>query len=239
MLDADCRQHAASTYRIVFSAVIRDIWRMTDMFRNALVGVIGGLIVVAHVQATSFLTLESAPETSTAIQAALGSLGVVGAMEGSKLPDLGVAGGIDPVITPVHLGEVSQTTPIIANLTPIGAPTVWSNLMSVEGSPAIPATVTSTGLFTWDPTGSARGPKGNGVFYSWSVTLSNPGGSSTGVAIMLSLIPEPATLVLFGTIALCIATIPSRCRSSANRGVIQDSVSSLTFAISAVHGSET
>jgi hypothetical protein len=103
-----------------------------------------------------------------------------------------------PVITPINLGEVEQSTTIMAQLTASNAPT-WSNLVSTTGSPAIAATLSDTGAFSWDPTGSARGPKGSGtVAYSWTATATNADGMDTRVAISLSLIPEPATISLFG-----------------------------------------
>jgi hypothetical protein len=129
-------------------------------------------------------------------------------------PDVpgGVAGGTDgvgsiqvgggqtnpPVITPVNLGEVEQSTTIMAQLTASNTPT-WSNLTSTTGSPAIAATLTPQGQFSWNPAGSARGPKGSGtVAYSWTATATNADGMDTRVAISLSLIPEPATMSLFG-----------------------------------------
>jgi hypothetical protein len=128
-------------------------------------------------------------ETSALVNGgAFGSGGPVGSIR--------VGSGIGPVITPVHLGEVIQSTPIIANLFQTGAPSTWSGLTSVAGSPAVSATLTSHGEFSWNPAGSKRGPKGNGVLYSWSATFTTAFGSTTGVAITLRLIPEPATIFL-------------------------------------------
>jgi hypothetical protein len=109
-----------------------------------------------------------------------------------------MGGGVTaPVITPVNLGEVLQSTTITAQLTASNAPT-WSNLTPTAGTPAQAATLTPQGAFSWNPAGSARGPKGNGVLYSWTATATNAGGMDTRVAISLSLIPEPATISLFG-----------------------------------------
>jgi hypothetical protein len=116
----------------------------------------------------------------------VGSAGVVGSIT--------IGESFAPVITPVHLGEIEQSSPIMANVTACNCPITWSNLTSVAGNPALPATLTPAGAFSWDPTGSRRGPKGNGALYSWSATVTNASGSTTGVVLTLSLIPEPATL---------------------------------------------
>jgi hypothetical protein len=133
----------------------------------------------------------------------------------NAVPDVpgGVPGGMDgvgsiavggevllPVITPVALGEVNQVTNVMANLTASNGPITWSNLVPTPGvgSPALAATLTPQGAFSWNPAGSARGPKGNGRPYSWNATATNAAGMSTGVAITLSLIPEPATVSLLG-----------------------------------------
>jgi hypothetical protein len=108
-----------------------------------------------------------------------------------------------PIITPLNLGEVEQTTAITAQLIASGAAT-WSGLTPTVGTPAIPATLSSTGAFSWDPTGSKRGPKGNGVVYSWTATASNLQGQYTNVAITLMLIPEPTTPTLFALAMLAI-----------------------------------
>jgi hypothetical protein len=129
---------------------------------------------------------------------AFGSGGPVGSIQG---PPIGI-----PIITPVNLGEVEQSTPITANLIAATNPT-WSGLTPTVGSPAIPATLTADGMFSWNPAGSKRGPKGNGIVYSWTATTTNTSAQDTRVAITLSLIPEPssATLtvfVLFSFVAL-------------------------------------
>jgi hypothetical protein len=143
--------------------------------------------------------------------------GVVGTTDGAEFPVSGyVVPPITPVITPVDLGEIDHSTTIQANLQASG-PHVWSGLTLVEGSPAIPATLTSTGAFAWDPTGSKRGPKGNGVRYSWSATVTGPFNSTTGLALTLRLIPEPTTLVLIGMMATCFHCSGSRSRFRDNR----------------------
>jgi hypothetical protein len=106
----------------------------------------------------------------------------------------GGGGGLAPVITPVGLGEVEQATTITANLNASNGPNTWSNLTPTAGSPSIAATLTPQGAFSWNPAGSRRGPKGNGVAYSWTATATNSAGADTRVALTLSLIPEPATL---------------------------------------------
>jgi len=115
---------------------------------------------------------------------------------------IAVAGGVlpVPVITPVALGEVNQVTNVLANLNASNGPITWSGLTATPGSgtPAMAATLTPQGAFSWNPNGSARGPKGNGRPYSWNATATNSAGAATGVAITLSLIPEPATISLFG-----------------------------------------
>jgi hypothetical protein len=72
-------------------------------------------------------------------------------------------------------------------------------LVPTVGSPVLAATLDAAGNFSWNPAGSAAGPKGSGnVMYSWTATATNGGGADTDVAIMLTLIPEPATLSLLG-----------------------------------------
>jgi hypothetical protein len=124
---------------------------------------------------------------------------------GSAVGSIQVGGGLTPVITPIDLGEVSEMTRITANLV-VGGVAVWSNLMPLAGSPAIPATLDANGAFSWDPTGSKRGPKGNGALYSWSATATSPAGSTTSVALTLRLIPEPATLAMMALSAICLVS---------------------------------
>jgi hypothetical protein len=122
---------------------------------------------------------------------AFGMGGAVGSIQ------VGTTGGDAPVITPVNLGEVEQSTTITAQLVASNGPT-WSNLTPTAGTPSQAATLSPQGAFSWNPAGSARGPKGNGVLYSWTATATNTAGMDTRVAISLSLIPEPATISLFG-----------------------------------------
>jgi hypothetical protein len=133
--------------------------------------------------------------------------GVVRTTDGSEFPVSGlvVPGPLIPLITPVDLGEVKQTTTILARLDMGGAMT-WSDLTPVAGSPAIPATLTTNGAFSWDPSGSPRGPKGNGVLYSWSATVTNASGSSTGIVLTLALVPEPTTLMLCVIMIACTSS---------------------------------
>ena len=120
-------------------------------------------------------------------------------------------GGLGPpVISPVDLGEVSQITTITANLV-VGGVATWSgDLTPLAGSPAIPATLDSNGKFSWDPTGSKRGLKGNGVLYSWSATAISPAGSTTSLALTLRLIPEPATMTHLGLAILGLLCLARR-----------------------------
>jgi hypothetical protein len=126
--------------------------------------------------------------------------GVAGGTDGVGSIQVGGTEPLTPVITPVNLGEVEQSTTIMAQLTASNNPTSWGPLVPTAGTPALAATVNAQGQFSWDPTGSARGPKGSGtVAYSWTTTASNAAGSSPAtVAITLTLIPEPATMSLFG-----------------------------------------
>jgi len=122
------------------------------------------------------------------------------------IPEItGSIGGVvvvnPPVIVPVNLGEIEGSLGVIlANLDATGDPTItWSNLTPVAGSPVLAATLAADGKFSWDPAGSLAGPKGSGnVLYSWNATASNGGGPTTGLAISLILIPEPATMSLLG-----------------------------------------
>jgi len=126
--------------------------------------------------------------------------GVAGGSDGAG--SIAVAGGTlpVPVITPVALGEINQVTNVMADLIASNGPITWSGLTPTPGSgtPAMAATLTPQGAFSWNPAGSARGPKGNGRPYSWNATAMNSAGQATGVAITLSLIPEPATVSLLG-----------------------------------------
>jgi len=124
--------------------------------------------------------------------------GTAGGTDGVGSIQVGTTQTNPPVITPVNLGEVEQSTTIMAQLTASNTPT-WSALTPTTGSPAIAATLSPTGQFSWNPAGSARGPKGSGtVAYSWTATATNADGADTRVAISLTLIPEPATISLFG-----------------------------------------
>jgi len=120
----------------------------------------------------------------------------------SNLVCLGTAcgggGGLVPDITPVAVGEYESTAIITRDLVASNGPITWSALTPTAGTPAMAATLTPAGVFSWDPAGSRRGPKGNGVQYSWTATATNSAGADTGVAITLSLIPEPATVSLLG-----------------------------------------
>jgi hypothetical protein len=111
-----------------------------------------------------------------------------------------VVGGVEPppapVISPINLGEIEHGNTIMQQLMASNGPNTWSGLTPTAGTPGMAATLTPQGLFSWNPTGSARGPKGNGVLYSWTATATNEGGADTRVAISLSLIPEPATMSL-------------------------------------------
>jgi hypothetical protein len=135
----------------------------------------------------------SAPEVSGGVPGGSGNVGSIGSNVIVERP----------IITPLNLGEVEQATPITAQLIASSRPT-WSGLTPTVGTPAIPATLSSTGAFYWDPTGSMRGPKGNGVVYSWTATATGPTGDDTRVAISLMLIPEPKTptLIALATIAI-------------------------------------
>jgi hypothetical protein len=115
--------------------------------------------------------------------------------------DFRIGGGVvvlPPVISLVNLGEIESTGVIMANLMASEGPNTWSALTPTAGTPALAATLGADGAFSWDPAGSARGPKGNGRVYSWTATATNAGGADTDVAISLSLIPEPATVSLLG-----------------------------------------
>jgi hypothetical protein len=137
----------------------------------------------------------------TAGAATVNMRGVAGTADGMEFPITGVFGG-EPILLPeislVNLGEIQSTATIMANLNASNGPNTWSALTPTAGTPAMGATLSAQGAFSWDPAGSARGPKGNGRVYSWTATATNAGGADTDVAITLSLVPEPATLSLFG-----------------------------------------
>lgn len=115
--------------------------------------------------------------------------------------NIGGGGTLDPpVIVPVNVGAttavvINQALQATTNVTPV----TWSGLTPAAGSPALAATLSPTGQFQWFTAGSARGPVGNGVLYSWTATATNADGADTDVALTLTLeIPEPATMSLFG-----------------------------------------
>jgi hypothetical protein len=126
--------------------------------------------------------------------------GIAGTTDGMEFPvSFSVGGTVTPpapVISPVNLGEIEHGNTIMQQLMASNGPNTWSGLTPTAGTPGMAATLTPEGLFSWNPTGSARGPKGNGVLYSWTATATNGGGADTRVAISLSLIPEPATMSL-------------------------------------------
>jgi hypothetical protein len=145
--------------------------------------------------------------------------GVAGTTDGMEFPFTGTVTNVigeRPIITPINLGEVVQSTIITAQLLAANGPSVWSGLTPAAGSPAIAATLSADGNFSWDPTSSARGPKGNGVLYSWMATATNAQGADTNVAITLLLVPEPAT-VLFAIMVTCCSTRGARPRFCDNR----------------------
>jgi hypothetical protein len=119
---------------------------------------------------------------------------------GGAAGSIGLGGGVlPPDITPIDLGQIFGTGVITANLQASNGPNTWTALTPSSGTPALAATLTPEGGFSWDPAGSRRGPLGNGVQYSWMATASNgPDSSDTAVAITLTLVPEPATISLFG-----------------------------------------
>jgi hypothetical protein len=82
-------------------------------------------------------------------------------------------------------------------------PVAWANLQftgytaaySGSGGDAADAaaTLSPTGLFSWNANGAPRG------IYNWSVVASNSVGSDTGtIQIHINAVPEPSTLALFG-----------------------------------------
>jgi hypothetical protein len=110
-----------------------------------------------------------------------------------------VGGAVGPDIQLVNLGEYLSTNAITQQLNAAnGAGGTWSALTSSAGNPSQAASLSPAGVFTWNPLGSQRGPKGNGVVYSWRATVTTAGGTDTDVALTLSLIPEPATVSLIG-----------------------------------------
>ena len=124
--------------------------------------------------------------------------------------------GPAPVILPVNLGEVEALTTITANLVSSNSPVSWSALTPTVGTPALAATLSEQGVFSWNPAGSLRGKRGSGqVVYSWTAMASNVFGTDTRVAITLTLIPEPATAIVFG--AAMIGLFVSNRRQSRNR----------------------
>jgi hypothetical protein len=71
-------------------------------------------------------------------------------------------------------------------------PITWS-VAPLSGSPAVAATITSTGEFEWHTIGSDRFP--HGITYKWTITATNAAGSDTA-ELTVRIIPEPATGLL-------------------------------------------
>lgn len=86
----------------------------------------------------------------------------------------------------------------------------WSNLVLNNGEPANAPSLSSSGLFTWNPAGSKAGPKGNGVLYRWTATATNITGADTDFAITVRLIPEPATTNLAGLAMVAVVGLIRR-----------------------------
>jgi hypothetical protein len=112
-------------------------------------------------------------------------------------------GQVDTVnINPIDLGPTTLVNiNQLLSATSNGPPVTWDplSLSPAAGSPLFPATLDAAGNFHWLSFGSARGPVGNGVLYSWNATAHAGTASDTDVAISLRLeIPEPATIALFG-----------------------------------------
>jgi hypothetical protein len=107
-----------------------------------------------------------------------------------------------PFVALHQLGEREPSEGVISAtaMTTQGEPPIsWSGLTSTLGSPTIAATLDVDGNFSWDPAGSPAGKKGSGqVKYQWTATATNTFGSHTDIAFEVILIPEPATMSLFG-----------------------------------------
>jgi hypothetical protein len=176
----------------------------------------------------AFAQVRFGTDTSPLINGdAFGSAGAVGSITLTES-----VGPNPPIIVPVQLGEVDRTTPISINLQSCQCPTIWSGLTSVAGNPAIAAALNSSGEFSWDPAGSKRGPKGNGVLYSWSATVANPGGSTIGLALTLMLIPEPTTAPLAGLALFGLLGILRHRSGSLDRDISLDAPTCFQFAAS-------
>jgi hypothetical protein len=112
---------------------------------------------------------------------------------------LGGGGPTAPIINDVALGE--QTMSIIRHTfvpeAGSGPITGWS-IAPTTGSPAVAATISPTGQFEWHTIGSQRSDP-PGTPYSWTITAAGEGGTSDTAVLSLNLVvPEPATMSLFG-----------------------------------------
>jgi hypothetical protein len=104
-----------------------------------------------------------------------------------------------PILDDVALGQ--QTMSIIRHTFVPGAGsgpiTSWS-IAPTTGSPAVAATISQTGQFEWHTIGSQRSDP-PGTPYSWTITAAGEGGTSDTAVLSLNLVvPEPATMSLFG-----------------------------------------
>jgi len=109
---------------------------------------------------------------------------------------LGGGGGEEfaPIAVDLDLGERIQGA-IISHIftTSEGTPPIsWGDLEIVGPAPANAPTLTSDGNFSWNSHGSPFGA------YTFNATATNDFGSDTGSLTVELVIPEPATMTLFG-----------------------------------------
>jgi hypothetical protein len=113
----------------------------------------------------------------------------------------GGGGGVAPNIVEIILNDRELSAGLISQQLddgPADPAATWSNLVLNSGTPANAPTLSGAGLFEWNPVGSKAGNKGNGLLYRWTATATNATGADTDFAISVRLIPEPATISLFG-----------------------------------------
>jgi hypothetical protein len=113
---------------------------------------------------------------------------------------LGGTSGVAPVVTDAPAG-IRGTAGIVFShqfATSAGTPPItWEGLTKVTGPTAPNApTLSGAGLFQWN---AAQAPVG---MYSWDVTARNATGTDVGRINIEVIIPEPATISLFGLMAI-------------------------------------
>lgn len=147
--------------------------------------------------------------------------GVIGVSRGGSIVDLpeitgaittDVAGNLPPVAAATDLGDVANA--IINHLftaTDDGGTSglSWGNLQVTAGSPAFAPILGANGQFTWATQNSARP-----AIYTFEATVTDAGGlTDVGTLTLNLIVPEPASMTLFGLAMIGLVGFGFRKRS--------------------------